>query len=108
MTRPNLVNCDVEFNEVERFGAFANAFRIIPDVGDDVFLDFCVYSASDNRAKVVSRLRVSRDFLPLMIDRLREGMIEFGSVKTKKIVPVDGLILDENGDLVMLAIEGDH
>ena len=107
MARLNRVNCDVDFNEGDaRFGEFANAFRIIPDVGDDVFLDFCVYSASDNRAKVVSRLRVSRDFLPLVIDRLREGMIEFGSRLRARSATRP--ILDENGDLFMLAVEGDH
>jgi len=60
-----------------RFGAFANAFRVVDEVGPDCFLDFLVYSAAEGAATVVARVRVRRDFLGAIRERLGEAMLEF-------------------------------
>jgi len=60
-----------------KFGVFANAFRIVEEVGEDCFLDFMVYSAQEEEAVVVSRVRVRRDFLPAICERLGEAMVKF-------------------------------
>jgi hypothetical protein len=59
-----------------RFGAFANAFRVVEEIGPDVFLDFLVYSASEQEAVIVARIRVRRDFLPQIRNTLTEAMTE--------------------------------
>ena len=55
------------------FGSYANAFRIMQD-GNDILLDFCVYSEQDNAAKVVSRVRVPPTFLNVILSRLQEAL----------------------------------
>lgn len=55
------------------YGAYANAFRIMQD-GNDVVLDFCVYSEQDNAAKTVSRVRVPPTFLNVILARLQDAM----------------------------------
>jgi len=55
------VNCEVVGPE-DPFGTFSNAIRLSAD-GGEVLIDFCQYSEADNRARVVSRVRVHRDFL---------------------------------------------
>ena len=51
------------------YGEFANAFRLSVD-GAEILLDFCVYSESENTARVVSRVRVSKDFLPVIVQKI--------------------------------------
>jgi len=70
------VECeDVDFGEgVSTFGDFANAFRLVPEGGPECFLDFCIYSAQEQRARVVSRVRVHRSFLPSLMDRLKREL----------------------------------
>jgi hypothetical protein len=60
-----------------KFGEFANAFRVVEEIGEDCFLDFMVYSAQEEEAVVVSRVRVRRDFLAAIRDRLEEALIKF-------------------------------
>ena len=60
-----------------KFGEFANAFRVVEEIGEDCFLDFMVYSAQEEEAVVVSRVRVRRDFLSAICDRLGEAMTRF-------------------------------
>lgn len=55
------------------YGSYANAFRIMQD-GNDVVLDFCIYSEQDNAAKVVSRVRVPPTFLTVILKRLQAAM----------------------------------
>jgi hypothetical protein len=55
------------------YGAYANAFRIMQD-GNDVVLDFCVYSEQDNAARTVSRVRVPPTFLNVILARLQDAM----------------------------------
>jgi hypothetical protein len=60
-------------NEAELFGSFANAFRVTESSGaDECFLDFLLYSSVEDRAVVVARVRVPRDFLPTVHGRLEE------------------------------------
>jgi|TARA_R110000824_G_scaffold230622_5_gene418292 hypothetical protein len=73
MTTKN-VQCPVE--AAEAFGVYANAFRILSGGGGDLFLDFCVYSEQDDKAKVVSRVRVGPDFLKVMMDRINEDQVK--------------------------------
>jgi len=55
------------------YGTFANSFRIIQD-GSEILLDFCVYSEQENRARVVSRVRVSLDFLPFIHQKIGSNL----------------------------------
>lgn len=66
------VNCPVVFCDDERFGTFANAFRVLLASPDEVMLDFCVYSPTENVARVVSRVRVSRQVACIVDARVRD------------------------------------
>ena len=61
-------------DEAMRVGTFANAFRLTPDGDGECFLDFCVYSPSEDCAFIVARVRVTHDFVPVILARLVEGM----------------------------------
>lgn len=75
------ITCPVDMSpKVSRLGTFANAFRVIRDNGDECFLDFCVYSAQENRAELVSRVRVNSSFLLIMLSRLGREVLEKGSL----------------------------
>ncbi|GAG12786.1 unnamed protein product [marine sediment metagenome] len=67
----------VNVEETVKFGQFANAFRVVEEVGPDCFLDFMVYSAAEKEATVVSRVRVRREFLPSIRETLSEAIEEF-------------------------------
>jgi hypothetical protein len=67
----------VNVGEDVKFGLFANAFRVVEEVGPDCFLDFMVYSAAEKEATVVSRVRVRREFVPSIRETLSEAMEEF-------------------------------
>lgn len=67
----------VKVNPSIKFGEFANAFRIVEEVGVDCFLDFMVYSAAEREATVVSRVRVRREFLPAIRQQLNEFLVCF-------------------------------
>ena len=59
-----------------KMGAFVNAFRILPDIGEELLLDFCVYSQQEHEATVVARLRVHQDFIPQLQTYLGELLLE--------------------------------
>jgi len=63
------VDCPVEPPSGDPYGEFANALRISLD-GGQILLDFCVYSESENTARVVSRVRVSKDFIPIIHQKI--------------------------------------
>ena len=69
-------NVNVEDNV--KFGVFANAFRVVEEVGPDCLLDFMVYSAAEQEATVVARVRVHKDFLEGIRDKLGDAMETFG------------------------------
>jgi hypothetical protein len=53
-----------------KIGTFANAFRVLKDTGEELLLDFCVYSEQEQEASVVSRLRVHRQFLLSLLSEI--------------------------------------
>lgn len=57
------VDCPVI--QEDPFGVYANSFRISED-GTEVLLDFCLYSEAENKARVVSRVRVSPSLLAVV------------------------------------------
>ena len=65
------VNCKVE--EENTFGNYANAFRLLFD-GKDIVLDFCLYSELAGKAQLISRVRISEEFLPVIIERLESSL----------------------------------
>jgi hypothetical protein len=65
------VDCKVTSND-DPFGEYANAFRILGD-GSDVLLDFCVYSAQNGTAKLISRIRINLELAAAIKDRLEES-----------------------------------
>lgn len=72
------VPCPVVFDsDALRFGEFANAFRVMTNPDGETVIDFCIYSANDNIAKVVARVRVARAFLSLLDVRIGEALEEF-------------------------------
>jgi hypothetical protein len=66
------IQCDVE--SPDTFGQYANAFRIVEAGGRDLFLDFCVYSEEENRARVVARIRCRPSFLNVIRKRISEDL----------------------------------
>lgn len=72
-------HCEVKVPQSQRFGSFANAFRVLQDAGQEYLLDFLVYSETEKSAKVVARLRVYAPMLPAIRDRLAATMQEIGS-----------------------------
>jgi hypothetical protein len=97
----DIVDCPVDFQSgVSKFGAFANAFRIVPEAGQECFIDFCVFSAQEQRAQVVARIRVHRSFLPIIEERLRSSMRELVPTSHPYVVK-DGLLQTPDGHLVL-------
>jgi len=70
------VHCEVDVKEGVQYGVYANAFRVLDEGDGDAVLDFCLYSATESKAVVVSRVRVKRDFLGSVRDRLSESLGE--------------------------------
>lgn len=85
----------VNIREDIKFGQFANAFRVVEEVGPDCFLDFMVYSADVKEATVVSRVRVRREFLPNIRSTLSAAMAEFPGAEGEEAV--SGAPLSKNG-----------
>jgi len=68
---------NVNVGDDVKFGLFANAFRVVEEIGPDCFLDFILYSATEKEATVVSRVRVRREFVPSIRETLSDAMKEF-------------------------------
>jgi hypothetical protein len=76
------VDCHVEPDA--SFGEYANSFRVLDDGGgSEVLLDFCVYSGRDNRARVVSRIRVPLELLQVIRDRITSDLRASGLIITE-------------------------
>jgi len=88
----------VNVEEDVKFGLFANAFRVVEEMGPDCFLDFMVYSAAEKEATVVSRVRVRREFLPSIRETLSEAMEEFPADGENS--GVQAAVLRKNGETV--------
>jgi len=79
------INCAVALREgVSGFGIFANAIRIREESDQEVYLDFCIYSAEDNLAEVVARIRIHKSFLPILAERLNVEVREIPSRESKQ------------------------
>ena len=62
--------------EVEQLGAFANAFRASESADGGIFLDFLLYSPTEQRATVVTRIRAEPGFLQKCHERLDEILLD--------------------------------
>ena len=72
MTQRSPDGMDIILPDRIRTGAFANSFRIVQDTGEEVFLDFCVFSDHEKQAVVVARVRVHKTMLNTIRERLNE------------------------------------
>jgi hypothetical protein len=61
--KPDGVTCQVDMGDCSPFGEYANAFRVFADNDGELLLDICVYSARDNKAQCVARVRIPKTFL---------------------------------------------
>lgn len=76
MSDAGKTSCPVDFSGTLQRGEYANAFRIVGDMGQDLFLDFLVYSPAEHRAYVVARIRIHKTFLPAIRQRCHETLVE--------------------------------
>ena len=72
-----------------RFGVNANGFRIVEEAGNDCFLDFLVFSAQHNAAKVVSRVRVRRQFIEAIEATLKQYGVD---TRYHEVAPIRGSV----------------
>jgi len=99
------VECLVDvLSEGQTLGESANAFRVMCDAEGVALLDFCVYSAQDNRARVVARVRITQGFLPLVGVRIQEALQELQQP------PGSGnwLTASSNGGVVLLGLSSEE
>ena len=75
-SRVRRIDCDVDVQGDHQLGEYANGFRVVGDEGTDCLLDFVLYSRHENKARVVARVRVNRDLVPAIRDRLNESLVD--------------------------------
>jgi hypothetical protein len=80
MAEDSMVDCPVESTPEIQLGSYANAIRIKRTSMGHHVLDFLLYSEVEKRAQVVSRIRISDDFVPQVLDRLHLAYRDFSSV----------------------------
>jgi len=68
--------CKIHLPPSRKVGVFANAFRVLPDSGDEILLDFCIFSQQEQQADVVARIRIHKSFLRPVRDRLNASLGE--------------------------------
>lgn len=93
------IDCPVTFGpDASKFGVFVNAFRVQPESNHECYLDFCVYSAQENMAEVVVRLRVHISFLAIIRGRL-DSELKNLTGGTRKPTPeetkAEGLVVED-------------
>lgn len=96
------VDCEV-LGEDGVFGEFANAVRVLMD-GDDYLLDFCIYSSREGRARLVSRVRIHKSFLPLVSARLAEEVEAFSEDESLEFK--DGFLRQGDKLILLMPPEG--
>ena len=69
------IDCPVSTPPEKEMGEFANAFRVLKDVGSEWFLDFLIYSGREKSATVVARVRVQEGMLTAIRDRLEDSLL---------------------------------
>lgn len=84
------VNVPVVVPPEKLAGDYANAFRVFRDSNREWFLDFLVYSATDQTATVIARVRVLEEFLPVLRDRLGQVLSEIASEDALIVIPGPG------------------
>ena len=82
--KPDGVTCPVDLGACSSFGEYANAFRVYADNDDELLLDFCVYSARDNKARCVARVRIPTTFLTDIQTRIGRAL---DNIQTNKSSP---------------------
>jgi len=70
----------VEVEASMQHGSFANAFRVVKEVGPD----FIIFTEDCQAARVVSRVRVRREFLPTIRKTLSDALMELEGVPPTK------------------------
>lgn len=76
--------CTIVVPAKQKVGTFVNAFRVLPDTGDELLLDFCIYSQQEAEAVVVSRLRVHKEFLTQIRERLSQTLPDISQFEVTK------------------------
>lgn len=66
------VECEVE-EPADPFGDFANSVRLTQE-GSEILMDFCVYSHTQKKARVVSRVRLAQDFLHTLAQKIQDSL----------------------------------
>lgn len=84
MKKPTGVLCPVDMGDCSPFGEYVNAFRVMSDSDGELLLDFCIYSARENKAQVIARIRVATTFLTDIHERIGRGITEIRSVGATK------------------------
>ena len=95
------VDCEITFLEGGQFGHFANAFRVVDDTGSDCFLDFLLYNYLENRAVIVSRVKIAKDFIPSIKLRLSEAFSEISSFHPELEGLENQLLQEEQQDALL-------
>lgn len=85
------VQCPV-IDDVQPTEQEINAFRILPETGSAYFLDFIHYSPADQRAVVVSRIRVQEDALASIRERLSSDLLEAPDMGVSIIWPKNTVV----------------
>ena len=74
MNQVHRVECEVQVDPQEAMGIFANAFRVVEDEAGRCLLEFFVYSSTEDRAVLVSRIPVRKNLLPVFLGHLNESL----------------------------------
>lgn len=69
------IDCPVDDDIGVEWHQEINAFRVLPEVGEDFLLDFIHYQPANNKALVVRRVRLHRASLDALFERLRDDLI---------------------------------
>jgi hypothetical protein len=70
------LDCPIVLPDEWKLGRYANSFRVQEaDTAESCVLEFLLYSARENQASVVARVKVPRSFLPTIRDRMDEILL---------------------------------
>lgn len=109
------VDCPITIPDDLQIGEFVNAFRVLPEAGTECILDFLVYSTQAQQARVVARLRIQKDFVSAIQERLASFLIEFPSTPpisaetppdVTKVQLRGNQVTLPNGDIIFWALPG--
>ncbi len=75
MPIPRHLDCPVHLGDQPPAGAFANAFRILsPEENGDCVLEFLIFSPNAQKAYVVRRVRIRREFMPVVLGQIATSL----------------------------------